>query len=372
MRFSFKVIDAMFFILAMVLAVLVLCSAGCDKSTTITYQGTVKIDVADSTVTPPPVDPPPPPAGTMEVNADLTGVQLLATDSGWYDRVDTLPVHPQSFAIIGAQPPVVASLGPRLQNDFGMEIGIPYSVGRGNPPVPVTVTSYPGESDLGPHPVPLNAPIEPGPDKHLIYLDLDSGKLFELGMAARDSMGFTCEAAAVWSIHKSYDQRELGWTSADAAGLPMLPGLIRFDEMERALAQSDPDKQELGHAIRYTLPNTGHGFIQPARHYASQIPYSLPNRPPMGMRFRINPAMDLSPFNRPTQVILRTLQRRGGILADNGASWFLCGTQDERWSKHWEAITGNVDGKRGLKSFAGAEFLSNMQIINFSDVITAL
>jgi hypothetical protein len=358
-----------------IIAVLAI-AAGCNKSADITFdvQGKIKIDVAgdDAETAPAKGSVSPAAKGTFEKNADLTGVKLLTADSGWYTRVDKLPVHPQSAAIIAAQPPVVASIGPRTHNDFGADVGIPYSVGRGFPPVPVQVTAYPGESDLGPHPIPLDAPIEPGPDKHLVYLDLDSGKLYELGMAARQDSGFTCEAAAVWSIHKSYDQRELGWTSADAAGLPILPGLVRYDEMKRALAKPDPAEQHLGHALRFTLKNTGHGFVAPARHYASTVPYSLPGRPPMGMRVRINPKMDLSPFNPPTQVLLRTLQLYGGILCDNGASWFFTGTHDERWSEYWEAITGNVEGKRGFKSFAGPEFLENMQVLEFDDVTTGL
>lgn len=350
--------------------------AGCDKSADITFdvQGTASIDVqeADGSSHPAARQSAPPGKGMMEKNADLAGVKLLTDDSGWYTRVDRLPVHPQSAAIIAAQPPVVASIGPRTQNDFGADVGIPYSAGRGFPPVPVKVTAYPDESDPGPHPIPLDAPIEPGDDKHLVYLDLDTGMLYELGMAAREGAGFKCEAAAVWNLKKSYDQRPLGWTSADAAGLPILPGLIRYDEMQRALAEPDPARQHLGHALRFTVPNTGHGFIEPARHYASVVPYSLPGRPPMGMRIRVNPEMDLSPFNPPTQVLLRTLQLYGGILCDNGASWFFTGTQDERWAEYWDAITGNVNGKRGFKSFAGAEFLKNVQVLDFKDVITEL
>lgn len=337
---------------------------------------TVELVNSGPVTTPPPTNPPPtdppPVTGTMEVNADLSGIKLLTSDSGWYDRVDQLPVHPQSGAIITSQPINYAPTGHRFQNDFGMEIGIPYSVGKGFQPVPINVYEYPGESDLGPHPIPLDAPIEQGPDHHLIYLDRETGRLYELGMAARDGAGFKCEAAAVWSIHKSYDQRPNGYTSADAAGLPILPGLVRFDEMERALAQPNAADQHLGHALRYTLRNTGHGFVHPARHYASQIPYALPARPPMGMRFRVNPALDLTPYNRPTQVLLRTLQLFGGILADNGASFMISGTLDPRWSKHWGAITGVVDGKLGFKNFGSAVFLANVQILNFTNVTTQI
>ena len=358
------------------LGAVALAAAGCEKSTTIHFdlQGKVTTTVDGTTPPPvdPPVDPPPPTTGTFEKNADLAGVQLLTLDSGFYTRVDEWPVHPQSFAILGAQTPAYAPTGHRFKNDFGAPgEGIPYSVGRGNPPVSITVTAYPGESDLGPHPIPLAAPIEPGPDKHLLYLDLDAGKIFELGMAAREGAGFTCEAAAVWSIHRSYDQRPVGWTSADAGGMPMLPLLVKYDEMKAALARPNPADQHLGHALRFTLPRTGKGFVEPARHYTSNHgAYALPTHPPMGMRVRINPAMDLSSFNPPSQVLLRTLQLYGAILADNGAAFFVSGTEDERWSEYFEAITGNVNGQRGFKSFAGAEFLANVQVLDFKDVTT--
>ena len=325
---------------------------------------------------PPPPPPSPPPGGepgTMQVNGDLVGVQLLAPESEWYQRVDQRPVHPLSKQITLAQAPVVESLGRRLQNSFGPTEafgGIPYAVGRGWPGVPVDVYLYPAESDHGPHPIPPAAPIEPGSDKHLIYHDLELGKTYELGMAARDGAGFRCEAAAVWSKHRGDDQRPDGWTSADAAGCPMLPGLVRFDELEHALAQSNPADQHLGHALRITLANTGHGYVYPARHYASDVPYALPDRPPMGMRMRVNPALDLSIFNLPSQVIMRTLQLFGAILVDNGSNWFLTGTFDPRWSKHIEAITGNVDGKIGIKSFAKQLFEDNWEVLDFTNVTT--
>lgn len=331
----------------------------------------LEVDCGGAAPVPPPPPPPPPASGTFAKNADLAGIKLLTDDSGWYTRVDGLPVHPASQQIILAQPPVVAGLY-RTQNDWGPDFGNPYAAGKGFPPVPVNVTLYPGESDLGPRPIPLDAQIETGPDHHLLYLDTDAGMIYEMGTAAREGSGFSCEAIAAWNIHKSYDQRPLGNTSADAAGLPILPGLVRYDEMKAALAKPNVADQHLGHAVRFTLPNTGHGFVAPARHYASLVPYGLPGRPPMGLRVRVNPAMDISGYNPPAQVLLRTLQLYGGILADNGAAWFFTGTQDERWAEYWDAITGNVNGKKGFKSFAGDDFLRNFQVLDFTDVITAL
>lgn len=354
---------------------------GCDKSTTITFSGaSVKIDVAGSTepgpVTPPPVDPPPPTAASFEVNADLANIRIRPADSVWYKRVDGLLAHPKSREIVLATEPVVASLGRRTQNDWGPDFGIPYSVGRGFPPVPVEFSpdGYPGESDHGPFPIPLDAPIEPGPDHHLIYFDLDSGRLIEQMLAARTGKGFTCLSSAVFLATKPDDQRELGWTSADAAGLAILPGLVRLDEFKRALAQPNPADRHLGHALRYTLKNTGHGFIEPARHYASGVPYSLPGRPPMGMRIRVKSTLDLEQFTPEAQVLLRTLQLYGGILADNGQNWFFTGTQDPGWAQHWDGITGNVGGKLGFKSFAKDLFDNNVEIIDYAErsVVLAL
>ena len=324
-------------------------------------------------VTPPPVNPPvdpPPPVtdpGTFEVNPNLTTIQLSPPDSPWYQRVDHLPVHPRSAEIISAVVPVVPGL-PRIQNDFGPEFGFPYSAGSGNPPVPV-IAAYAAESEPGPHPIPLGAPIETGSDKHLLYLDRDSGKFHEMLSAAASANGFTCDCNAVWDVTKPWDQRPLGWTSADAAGLPILPLMVRFDEMSRALSQSDPDKQHLGHALRFTLPKTGKGFLAPARHYASTIPYSLPGRPPLGMRCRIKSSLDLSIFSPVSAVIMRTLQLYGGILADNGASWFLSGTLDLAWDAYWDALTGvtGSPGKIGVKSFSGQQFLENWEVVDFAD-----
>jgi hypothetical protein len=349
---------------------------GCDaNSRKITFSGaSIDIQVNGSPTTPPtdPPTDPPPTTGTFTEVPDITAVQLMPASSAWYQNVDTLPVHPRSLEIVQATTPVYAPAGRRTQNDWGHDFGMPYSAGQGFPAVPVTAT-YAAETDPGPYHVPLTAPIETNEDAHLLYYDLSQKKLYELFATSRAGTGFNCGSAAIWDSTKGEDQRTLGWTSADAAGLPILPLLVRFDEFKAAMAQSDPSKQMLNHALRYTLTNTGHAFVYPARHYASTIPYSLPGRPPMGMRIRVKKSLDLSQFNLPTQVLLRTLQYKGAILADNGANWFISGTRDPGWATsygpatYFDAITGNVDGKRGFKSFAGAEFDSNVEIINFTD-----
>lgn len=312
-------------------------------------------------------DPNPNP-GSFELSPNLTTISIMP-NSPWHQRVDDWPVHPRSAEIVAAAIPVVPNL-PRLQNDFGPSAdlggGIPYSAGSGNPPVPITV-DYPTESDPGPFPIPLGAPFEAGSDKHLIYLDRDTNKIHELMGGRVEGGGFKALCNAVWDITKPWDQRPVGWTSADAAGLPILPMLIRLDEMRRALAESDPDKQHLGHALRFTLSRTGHGFLPPARHFASTIPYSLPGRPPMGMRCRLKKSVDLSIFNPASAIIMRTLQLYGGILADNGANWFLSGTFDLGWDEFWDDLTGNINGKIGVKSFSGQRFLDNWEVLDFAD-----
>ena len=352
-------------------------TAGCDKSADITFavNGTVGIQVAEGlpSAAAAAQNPQPAAAGSskFETNPDLAGVQLLPATSTWYQDVDKLPAHPRSREIIEATTPVVASLGRRTQNDFGPDFGMPYSVGTGFEPVPVKAT-VPNESEPGPHPVPLDAPIESGPDKHLLFLDRPVGKLYELFDTKRDGAGFQCGSVAVWDLKKGEDQRQLGWTSADAAGLPILPLLVRFDEFKRAMEQTSPEKRHLSHALRFTLKDTGRGFVAPARHYASLVPYSLPARPPLGMRIRVKSSLDLAQFNEPTQVLLRTLQVKGAILADNGANWFISGTADKRWEEYFEALTSNVEGKKGFKEFAGKLFDDNVEVIDFkdADVIT--
>lgn len=302
--------------------------------------------------------------GELLVNGQLPFTVLK--DSAWYQDITSNPAHPRSREIITSQPPVVPELGRRCHNDWGMDFGMPYSVISGHPPVQV-VSAYAAESDKGPFPIPQGAPIETGPDRHLICYDRGTDTTYELFSASWAGAILDCQSAAVWHGSKSDDQRPLGWTSADAAGLMILPGLVKYDEMKLALSRSDPASQHLGHALRFTLPNTGHGFLWPARHYASLVPYGLPGRPPMGMRIRLKASYDISKYNQPTQVLLRTLQKYGAILADNGAAFFFSGTADVRWAEYFDAITGVVDGKLGFKSLAKADFDDNMEVIDFAD-----
>lgn len=341
------------------------------------------------TAPPGPPPPPPPPGGpsegVMAINGPLP--PRLLTGSSLYEPIDHLPGHPLSRELILSFDPVHPSLPRRLQNDWGVDpesgkaFGIPYAVGHGWPLAPIRFSAdgWPGESDQGPLPIPPGAPIEgednPNGDRHLCYYDDQFGQLIELGRAFRGGGGYECQACAVFRQSLGDLQRPHGNTSADAAGLPITPLLVRLDELERALAEPNPADRHLGHALRGTLPRTGRGFLSPAQHYTSNHgPFSMPTHPPMGMRARAKKSLDLAMFNEVTQVIVRTLQIFGWILADNGAAWFVTGTADLGWAKHFQAITETVSGKLGLKQFAGPLFEDNWEIVAFadSDVVTAV
>jgi uncharacterized protein (TIGR03437 family) len=196
---------------------------------------------------------------------------------------------------------------------------------------------YADESDPGPYPIPTNPAIEGGAaasgDRHILMVDRDNCKLYELFAAARESGGaWQAGSGAIFDL-RSHALRPAGWTSADAAGLPILAGLVRYDEVASG---------EIRHAIRFTAPATRRAYIWPARHYASSrtgLEY-----PPMGQRFRLRADYDISGFPREVQVILRALQRYGLILADNGSPWFLTGVPDDRWDNLVMAEIKKVKG----------------------------
>jgi hypothetical protein len=238
-----------------------------------------------------------------------------------------MPVDPYSETLI-------ASIGRqvRLHPDFGTVYagapnGIPYVVVDGlQTPVPIRFTEYPGESDPGPYPVPPDAPIEGGPeatgDRHVIVVDRDNWKLYELFWArpVDEGRGWDAACGAVFDLN-SNELRPSGWTSADAAGLPIFPGLVRYDEVF--------ERGEITHALRFTAQNTRRAYVSPARHAASRD--TRVNRPPMGMRVRLKASFDISTFSPPMQVILRAMKKYGMLLADNGSNWYISGAPDARW-----------------------------------------
>jgi hypothetical protein len=190
--------------------------------------------------------------------------------------------------------------------------------------VPITFT-YDDESDPGPYPIPPDAPIEGGPasdgDRHVLVVDRDDCILYELYAAYPQPDGsWLAGSGAIFDLN-SNDLREDGWTSADAAGLPILPGLVRYDEVAEG---------EIRHAIRFTAEQTRQAYVWPARHYASDLTGA--EYPPMGQRFRLKADFDISGFSPEVQVILQALKTYGMILADNGSPWFITGAPDERWN----------------------------------------
>jgi len=261
----------------------------------------------------------------------LAGCPVFPPDHVWNVRVDALPRHPASdayVAAIGADDPVHPDFGAGLWE--GRAIGIPFDVvGPGQATVPVSFL-YADESDPGPYPIPPDAfvegaptagvPVPPGGDRHVLVLQTGSCTLHELFDAERQDDGsWSAGSGAVFDL-RGYDLRPDGWTSADAAGLPILPGLVRYDEVAAG---------EIRHALRFTAPRTRRATVWPARHVASSL--ADPALPPMGQRFRLRADADLSGFSDAARVVARALQAYGMILADHGSAWFLSGAPDERW-----------------------------------------
>jgi hypothetical protein len=256
----------------------------------------------------------------------------------WNQRVDRLPLAKNSAAIIdsiGAAGSVHADFGSGLYD--GAPIGIPYTtVSKWQRKVHVSF-DYADESDKGPYPIPANAPIEGGRssdgDRHVIVVDRDACKLYELYAAYPQNGGTSWKAGsgAIWSL-KSNRLRPAGWTSADAAGLPILPGLARYEDL----------KKGIDHALRFTASRTRKAFIYPARHYASSL--TDPNLPAMGQRLRLKASFNVKGFPRQARAVLVALKRYGMVLADNGSSWFITGAPNKGWNNDDLHSLGRVKG----------------------------
>jgi hypothetical protein len=232
----------------------------------------------------------------------------------------------------------------------GAPNGIPFLVVSGAQPyIPVSFY-YADESDPGPYPVPLDAPIEGGPsstgDRHVIVIDKDNGKLYEMFDAHPGTNSWSSGSGAVFDLN-SNTLRPAGWTSADAAGLPIFPGLVRYDE---AVVQ-----RAINHALRFTVARTRHGYVSPARHFASSN--TSTNLPPMGMRVRLKASYNISGFPPEVQVILKALKKYGMFVADNGSNWYVSGAPDPRWSD---------DNLHTLSSVKGSDF----EVVKMGTVVT--
>jgi hypothetical protein len=260
-------------------------------------------------------------------SGSLGGRRFFPADNAWNADVSSMSVDPNSNTLIascGATSPLHPDFGTVWD---GAPNGIPYVVVHGTQSTVPVSFNYASESDPGPYPIPPYAPIEGGPsatgDRHVLIVDIDHWKLYEMFAAvpAKGGTSWTAGSGAVFNLD-SDSLRPAGWTSADAAGLPILPGLVRYDEVVLHGA--------ITHALRFTCPTTRHAYVAPARHYASSDTSSA--LPPMGMRVRLKASVNIAGLPAHVQVILRALQKYGMFLADNGSAFFVSGAPDPRWS----------------------------------------
>jgi hypothetical protein len=266
---------------------------------------------------------------------------VFPANNPWNQRIDRLPVAPNSAKLI-----VSIGLGDPVHPDFGTVFdgapnGIPFEVvSNRTPRVPVSFT-FASESDGHRYPLPRNVPIEGGPrstgDRHVIVVNRDSCTDYELFDAQPHNGGrrWSAGSGAIFNLH-SNRLRPAGFTSADAAGLPILPGLARYDEVARGV---------IDHALRFTAPRTARAFVYPARHQASTL--TGPNLPPMGLRVRLKSNVNISGLPYQARIVALALKRYGLILADNGSPWFISGAPDRRW---------NDDALHQLDRLTGRDF----------------
>jgi hypothetical protein len=262
---------------------------------------------------------------------------VFPKSNAWNQRVDSLPVAANSNEIvrsIGASGSVHADFGSGLWD--GAPIGIPITVVGKRQKKSRVSFEYADESDRGPYPIPRDVKIEGGRsstgDRHAIIVDRSSCRLYELYALYPKGGGWKAGSGAIWSL-RSNKLRPAGWTSADAAGLPILPGLARYDEVKRGV---------IDHALRFTVQRTRRAYVFPARHYASDS--NDASLPPMGMRLRLKASFDVSGYPRQARIVLVALKRYGMIVADNGSSWYITGAPDSRWSNDQLHTLGRVKG----------------------------
>jgi hypothetical protein len=253
--------------------------------------------------------------------------------NAWNRRVDRLPVAPNSAALLRS-----VGLGTGLHADFGSglwqgsPIGIPITVVRGSQWKVRVRFQYADESDRGPYPIPRSVKIEGGSDRHALIVDRGACRLYELYALERSATGWRAGSGAIWSL-RSNQLRPAGWTSADAAGLPIMPGLARYDEVRRGV---------IDHALRFTAARTRRAYVWPARHFASSS--TDPNLPPMGLRVRLKASFDVRLFPRQARIVLIALKRYGMMLADNGANWYVTGAPSPGWSNEQLHTLSRVKG----------------------------
>jgi hypothetical protein len=262
---------------------------------------------------------------------------VFPKDNAWNQDISALPVHAKSAAWVSS----IGKSG-KLHPDFGTfwdgnSIGIPFVTHKGGVDNVKVTFDYADESDKGPYPIPKNAPIEGGGDRHVIVIDTSTCTLYELFDAHPKNGGasWTAGSGAIFNL-KSNKLRPKGWTSADAAGLPIFPGLVRYDEVKAG---------KITHALRFTVSKSQKGFIAPARHHASSSTNA--NLPPMGARFRLKASYSCAKYSKEVRVICAALKKYGMIVADNGSNWYVSGQHDPRW---------NDDALGDLKRIPGSAF----------------
>ncbi len=285
--------------------------------------------------------------GKLAFADESAGRTVFPKDNPWNTDILRLPVDPKSeayIAAIGASKP--------LHPDFGTGTnGIPFQfVDHATPRTAVTF-DYADESDKGPYPIPAHPLIEGGPgategDRHLLLIDRDDWVLYELWQAVRGPAGWHAGSGAIWDL-KTNATRPAGWTSADAAGLPVFPGLVRYDEVH--------EQRLIAHALRLTVERTRRAYVAPASHWASRS--SDPDLLPMGARLRLRHDFEVSSFDPDVQVILAALKTYGLILADNGSDWYISGAPDDRWNDDILHQLTRVKGK-------------DLEVVKLGDVVT--
>jgi hypothetical protein len=263
---------------------------------------------------------------------------IFPANNPWNDRVDTLPVaasSAQMIASIGVDTGLHPDFGSGLYD--GEPIGIPFDVVSRSTPRSHVSFDYSDESDHVAYPIPKTVHIEGGRassgDRHAILVDKSACRLYELfALYPTASGGWKAGSGATWDLRSNH-LRPAGWTSADAAGLPIFPGLARYDEVARGV---------IDHALRFTAERTRRAYVYPARHYASSS--SDPTLPPMGLRVRLKASVDISGFPRQARIVLQALKTYGMILADNGSNWYISGAPDPRWSNDALHTIGRITG----------------------------
>jgi len=262
---------------------------------------------------------------------------IFPASNAWNQRVDALPVAASSAQLIAS-----IGLSTGLHPDFGSglydgrPIGIPFDVVSKKTPRSRVAFDYADESDKGPYPIPKTVHIEGGRtsdgDRHALLLDKDACRLYELFALYPKTAGWKAGSGAIWGL-RSNAVRPAGWTSADAAGLPIFPGLARYDEVARGT---------IDHALRFTAARTRRAYVYPARHDASSS--DDPSLPPMGARVRLKAGVDISGYPRQARIVLQALKTYGMILADNGSNWYISGAPDPRWSNDALHALGGIKG----------------------------